>query len=110
MRQQRRFSKKPITSFQRKVYEAVRKIPRGRVAAYQRIAYALGKLGAARAVGNALNKNPFRSVPCHRVVRSDGSVGGYARGRNAKITLLRSEGVRVDKGRVSASFFFAPHP
>ena len=65
-----------------------------------------GKPGAARAVGNALNKNPFRDVPCHRVVRSDGSVGGFARSPGAKIALLRREGVRIEHNRVNLSSFY----
>ncbi len=84
----------------------MKKIPRGRVATYGQIAYALGAPGAARAVGNALNKNPFRDVPCHRVVRSDGAIGGYARGAAAKIARLRHEGVIVENGYVNPSFLF----
>lgn len=82
-----------VTQFERKVYDAVKKIPKGKVAAYQEIAAAIGHPRASRAVGNALSKNSFRDVPCHRVVRSDGSTGGFARGKKEKIKLLRKEGV-----------------
>lgn len=77
----------------------VGKIPRGRVTTYSALARALGRPGAARAVGNALNKNPhLGAVPCHRVVRSDGRVGGYARGAKKKAALLRAEGVIMRGG------------
>jgi len=84
-----------MTEFEKKVYNAVKRIPRGKVSTYAVVARSVGKPKAARAVGNALNKNPFRSVPCHRVVRSDGVVGGYVRGSEEKIRLLRREGVTV---------------
>ena len=81
-----------MTDFQEKVYGVVRKIPKGKVLTYKEIAAAIGNPKAYRAVGNALNKNPFREVPCHRVIRSDGKVGGYARGTKKKTELLKKEG------------------
>lgn len=93
--------KKNITLFQRKVYGATRKIPKGKVATYGQIAGFIGKPRAARAVGNVLNSNPFApKIPCHRVVRSDGGVGGFAFGASKKIALLRKEGLRVKNGKV----------
>lgn len=89
-----------MTDFEKRVYNVVRKIPRGKVATYVSIARSIGKPRAARAVGNALNKNPFREVPCHRVVRSDGEVGGFARGAKVKINLLRKEGVKIVNQKV----------
>lgn len=90
-----------MTSFQKKVYAAVRRIPRGSVSTYAAIARAIGRPRAARAVGNALNANPdTTSTPCHRVVRSSGFVGGYAWGVAKKIAILKREGVAVEKGRV----------
>jgi len=77
------------------VYQAVRKIPRGKVRTYKEIARIVGHPRAYRAVGSALNKNPYRNVPCHRVVRTDGSIGGYANGTKKKIALLRKEGVKI---------------
>ena len=78
-----------MKSFREKVYAAARKIPRGKVATYGAVALAIGAPRAARAVGNALNKNPFApKVPCHRVVRADGSLGGYASGERAKTKRL----------------------
>lgn len=81
-----------ITLFQKKVYEAVRKIPKGKVLTYRKIAQKIGRPRAARAVGNALNKNYNLEIPCHRVVKSNGNIGGYNRGIKAKIALLKKEG------------------
>ena len=65
------------TGFEMAVYEVVRQIPRGRVTTYGRVAAQAGR-GSARAVGRALARNPFApGVPCHRVVRADGSLGGF---------------------------------
>ena len=84
-----------VTPFQRKVYAAVRKIPRGQTRSYQWVAKAIGQPNAARAVGQALNKNRRPDlVPCHRIIASDGSIGGYAWGAAAKRRRLLVEGVR----------------
>lgn len=84
------------------VYSLARSIPKGRVSTYGEIALALGNAGLSRAVGNALNKNRSMEVPCHRVVRSDGFVGGFARGAGRKAEILTGEGIEVDKksGRI----------
>jgi methylated-DNA-[protein]-cysteine S-methyltransferase len=90
-----------ISEFAYNVYEATKKIPRGSVATYADIALFIKKPGSARAVGNALNKNPFApKVPCHRVVKSDGSLGGFNGGEAEKIRLLKKEGVRVKRGKI----------
>ncbi len=86
--------------FADKVYAACSRIRRGKVSTYASIARAIGKPGASRAVGNALNRNRSSSVPCHRVVRSDGSVGGFAHGTARKAAMLRAEGVRIEGGRI----------
>lgn len=87
-------------SFSERVWKVTKLIPRGKVATYRDIAHYLG-CKAYRAVGNALNKNPHApAVPCHRVVKSDGSVGGFAGGVARKIELLRHEGVVVKGERV----------
>jgi len=117
-----------------RVYRATRKIPRGRVATYARVAWLAGFPRAARAAGNALSKNyarllyatsydndhnddwqkfshshcqksSYSPVPCHRVVCSDGSVGGFARGARAKVTMLEKEGVEVKRGKVDLARF-----
>ncbi len=83
-------------------------MPAGKVTTYGAIAKKLGKPWASRAVGASLRANPHPIVvPCHRVVMSDGRLGGYggARGTPQKAKLLRGEGVRVRKGRVDLSKF-----
>jgi len=81
--------------FQRSVLMAEYGIPRGYVSTYGRIARHIGRPGAARAVGNSLARNPFPIViPCHRAVRSDGSLGGFQGGSAMKQRLLEAEGIR----------------
>ena len=85
-----------ITPFQKSVYAVVARIPKGRTMTYAQVAAAIGNPRAVRAVGNALNKNPFApQVPCHRVIRSDGSIGGFASGSKKKKALLREEGAVI---------------
>ncbi len=82
--------------FQRAVLTAITKIPFGETRSYGWVARAIGKPGAARAVGQALHTNPIPIIlPCHRIVASDGSLGGYGGGLPMKIKLLRLEGVAV---------------
>ena len=78
--------------FQEQVYAVVRKIPKGKVLTYKEVARRAGKPEAFRAVGNILNKNFDLKIPCHRVIRSDGKLGGYNRGENLKIKILKEEG------------------
>lgn len=83
------------TVFQRRVWSATSKIPYGEVRSYREIAQAIGKPKAARAVGTALGRNPFPIlVPCHRVIREDGGLGGFSasRGIALKQELLQLEG------------------
>ena len=85
-----------MTDFELSVYNAVKKVPRGFVTTYGDIARYLGNRGLARAVGNALHKNPYEGiVPCHRVVGSGGKLTGYAGGIDKKEWLLHMEGARV---------------
>ncbi len=98
-----------LSVFEQAVLAVVQRVPRGRVTTYQALAYAVGVPQAARAVGNALHKNPCApAVPCHRVVKSDGALGGYGGGLPKKIVLLSREGVQVRAGRVQQfdSLFF----
>ena len=92
----------PLTHFQKKVYSLTKKIPKGKITTYAEIAKALG-IRSAQAVGTALKRNPFApGVPCHRVVRSDGRIGGYAGKMDnpKKAQLLREEGVGIKDGNV----------
>jgi methylated-DNA-[protein]-cysteine S-methyltransferase len=84
------------TPFHRRVYQALCKVPAGQVVTYGELAMISGRPGAARAVGTAMAKNPFAIlVPCHRVVASDGGLGGYGYGLDWKRFLLNLEGVRL---------------
>ncbi|MDO8647194.1 MAG: MGMT family protein [Candidatus Diapherotrites archaeon] len=88
-------------SFSRRVLQLTSQIPKGKVSTYLLLARAAGNAKAARAVGNALNANPAPvKVPCHRVVCSDGKIGGYVFGVKKKILLLEKEGVKVKNGRI----------
>jgi O-6-methylguanine DNA methyltransferase len=82
-------------NFKQKVLKVVSKIPRGKVLTYKEVARRAGKPRAYRAVGNILNKNRDPKIPCHRVIRSGGKIGGYNRGVKKKITLLEKEGIKL---------------
>ena len=82
------------TTFQKKVWQELLKIPKGESRSYKEIANAIGNPKAARAVANACGKNPYPiKIPCHRVIRSDGSIGGYSGtgGSTTKLKLLIEE-------------------
>jgi methylated-DNA-[protein]-cysteine S-methyltransferase len=88
------------TKFQIKVWKAISKIPRGQVRTYKELAKLIKKPKASRAVANACGKNPYPiKIPCHRVIRSDGSLGGYSGrgGISAKKDLLKKEGYNFGK-------------
>ncbi|MFH1821388.1 MAG: MGMT family protein [Methanobacteriota archaeon] len=90
-----------MKEFQTSVLELTSKIPRGKVTTYGEIARAMGRPKAYRAVANALAGNPYPiKIPCHRVVRSNGVVGGYASGTIRKVKLLASEGVEIKTNKV----------
>ena len=87
-------------SFNQKVWAVCARVPKGKVTTYASIARKLGTQ-AYRAVGNAMNKNPYAPrVPCHRVVGSDGSLTGFAAGLEKKKRLLKAEGVPFVNGKV----------
>lgn len=95
-----------MSNFYQKVYNLASKIPKGKVSTYSQIAKALNSK-AYRAVGTAMNKNPFSIkkknqlyVPCHRIINSDGRVGGFASGTKKKIEMLKAEGIEVKNGKV----------
>lgn len=103
---------RPPTGFEMLVYQVVRTIPKGRVSTYGAVAKQAGR-GTARSVGSALARNPFApEVPCHRVVRADGSLGGFngeteGPEMTRKTRLLESEGVEVREGSIDLSRFGA---
>jgi len=82
--------------FRNKVLKMVAGIPKGKVLTYQEVAKRAGNLKASRAVGNILHKNCDPLIPCHRVIRSDGEIGGYNRGNILKKELLKKEGFEAN--------------
>ncbi len=86
--------------FNEKVYKLTKQIPKGKVSTYGMIAKALNTK-AYRAVGSALHVNPYSPiVPCHRIVKSSGELGGFAGGINKKIKMLEIEGIKIKNGKV----------
>ena len=100
--------KREPTDFERRVYEHISRVPRGRVTTYAAVGRGIG-CRSAQAIGQALRRNPFApEVPCHRVVRSDLSLGGYSGHTEGaelrrKIELLEGEGVEVRDGFVAGA-------
>ena len=79
---------KPLsgTKFQIKVWEEIKKIPKGKTRSYQEIAVSIGKPNSARAVANACGKNPYPiTIPCHRVIKSNGNLGGFSASGGIKL-------------------------
>lgn len=81
----------PKNSFKDSVFAVVKKIPKGSTLSYKEVAEEAGSPKAYRAVGNILNTNYDKSIPCHRVIKSDGSLGGYNRGVSNKKKVLQDE-------------------
>lgn len=79
-------------SFKERVIEIVAEIPKGKTLSYKQVAELAGSPRAYRAVGNIMNKNRNPKVPCHRVIKADGSIGGYAHGVGRKREILKTEG------------------
>jgi methylated-DNA-[protein]-cysteine S-methyltransferase len=95
------------SSFQQRVLRAEHRIPRGSVSAYGLMARHLGDPRAARAVGSALANNPFPIViPCHRAIRSDGTLGGFQGGIKMKRALLQMEGIVFRDADHAGHFFY----
>ena len=90
-----RFKRKLKPEFSEKVHRVVKKIHRGETMSYKEVAEAAGSPRAWRAVGNILNKNKNSEIPCHRVIRSDGKIGGYNKGAEKKVLLLKKEGLTI---------------
>ncbi len=81
-------------SFKEKVFKIVKSIPKGKTMSYKQVAVKVGNEKAARAIGRILSQNFDPNIPCHRVICSDFSPGGYNRGQSTKIKLLLKEGVK----------------
>lgn len=93
-------------SFNERCYAVLKKVPRGKITTYKKVARALNSK-AYRAVGNAMNKNPHApKVPCHRVINSNGSLGGFAGGQSKKVQMLKKEGIEIYKNKINLKKFF----
>ena len=96
-----------MSEFQDRVLKLVAMVPKGKVTTYKELARAIGNPQAYRAVANALARNPFPvKIPCHRVVRSNGEIGGYRLGIRQKVKLLVQEGIKIENGKISSKFMF----
>ena len=83
------------------VYKKLTKVPEGNVTTYSELAKAVGLKNGQRAIGQIMKKNPFPVIiPCHRVVKSDGKVGGYAYGVKVKTNMLKKEGIQIKDGKI----------
>lgn len=90
-----------LTAEQKAVLGEVKKIPWGKISTYKLLAKKINRPQAARFVGWALNNNPRpETIPCHRVIKSNGQIGGYKLGARVKAKLLKEEGVLINRGRV----------
>ena len=88
-------------SLANKVYKQLSKVPKGKVTTYGELAKAVGLKNGQRAIGRIMNKNPYPVIiPCHRVIKSDGKIGGYAYGEKSKTKMLDREGIKIQNGKV----------
>ena len=88
-------------NLEHKVYEKLLQVPQGKVTTYSELAKAVGLKNGQRAIGRIMSKNPFPViVPCHRVILSNGKIGGYAWGEKIKTNMLAKEGVKIKKGKI----------
>ena len=84
-----------------KVYKKLLHVPKGKVTTYGELAKAVGLKNGQRTIGTIMKKNPFPViVPCHRVVKSDGKIGGYAYGEKIKSRMLANEGIKIKDGKI----------
>ena len=84
-----------------KVYKKLLEVPKGKITTYGDIAKAIGLKNGQRIIGKIMNKNPYPViVPCHRVVKSDGKIGGYAWGEKVKAKMLSNEGIKIKNGKI----------
>ncbi len=85
----------------KKIYKKLSEVPKGKITTYSELAKAVGMKNGQRAVGRIMNKNPYPVIiPCHRVIKSDGKVGGYAYGEEIKSNMLTREGIKIKNGKI----------
>ena len=88
-------------NLENKVYKQLCKVPKGKVTTYGELAKAVGLKNGQRVIGRIMNKNPYPGiVPCHRVIKSDGKIGGYAYGEKSKTKMLNREGIKIQNGKI----------
>lgn len=84
-----------------KVYKKLLEVPKGKVTTYGELAKAIGLKNGQRVIGRIMNKNPYPVIiPCHRVIKSDGKIGGYAWGEKVKAKMLSNEGIKIKNGKI----------
>lgn len=84
-----------------KVYKKLLEVPKGKITTYGELAKAIGLKNGQRVIGKIMNKNPYPViVPCHRVIKSDGKIGGYAWGEKVKAKMLLNEGIKIKNGKI----------
>ena len=85
----------------KKIYKKLLEVPKGKITTYGELAKAVGLKNGQRAVGKIMNKNPYPVIiPCHRVIKSDGKIGGYAYGEEIKSNMLTKEGIKIQNGKI----------
>ncbi|MCA9812974.1 MAG: MGMT family protein [Nitrosarchaeum sp.] len=85
----------------KKVYRKLLEVPKGKITTYGELAKAVGLKNGQRIIGRIMNKNPYPVIiPCHRVIKSDGKIGGYAYGGDVKSNMLAKEGITIDNGKI----------
>ncbi len=90
-----------MSKLEHRVYQKLLKVPKGKVTTYGELAKAVGLENGQRVIGQIMNKNPFPVIiPCHRVVKSDGKIGGYYYGEKVKTKMLSDEGISVKNGKI----------
>jgi len=83
------------------VYKKLLQVPKGQITTYGELAKAVGLKNGQRAIGRIMNKNPYPVIiPCHRVVNSNGKIGGYAYGKDVKTNMLTKEGIVIQNGKI----------
>ncbi|GKS67219.1 hypothetical protein YTPLAS73_07660 [Nitrosarchaeum sp.] len=88
-------------SLDKKIYKKLLEVPKGKITTYGELAKAVGLKNGQRVVGKIMNKNPYPVIiPCHRVINSDGKIGGYAYGQEIKSNMLSKEGIKIQNGKI----------
>ena len=88
-------------NLEQQVYKKLSEVPQGKVTTYGELAKAVGLKNGQRIIGQIMKKNPYPVIiPCHRVVKSDGKVGGYAYGEAIKSSMLKKEGIKIQDGKI----------